>query len=50
MKFYFIYRQRDDKGEIVKMGISPKYTDKNEMYLNAEFMQRSGYDIQYKIE
>lgn len=49
MKFYFIYRERNEENEIVSMGISPKYDTKEEMYLNAEFVERMGYEVKYKI-
>lgn len=50
MKFYFIYRTRNDEGIITSMGFSSLYDTKEEMWENLEFQRLCGYEVLPKVQ
>lgn len=50
MRYYFIYKTYNEVGEIVKMGFSRRYTDKDEMWENLEFQRMCGFECRPFVE
>lgn len=50
MKFYFIYKTRNEAGDITSMGFSRLYDDKDEMWENLEFQRLCGYECRPMVE